>query len=359
MNAQATKALEAGWQADISQILAAPLPWQRLAGQHLVVTGASGFVGGYVTRVLLALNDSGVLDRPLQVTALVRNKGRLQEALGEASNDPQLAILEWDLGRFELPPIDHVSGVIHAASPASPVHCEKDPVGTLSPNTLGTVALLELLRRCDDPLGFLYISSSEVYGAEGLANPLHEESFGTIDPLVPRNFYAEAKRAGEATCAAYGLQYSLPTYIARLFHTYGLGLRENDGRVFADFLFNALRREPIVMKSQGAAVRAFCHGVDAVTGLFTILLTGQTCQPYNVANPGQALSVRQLADLIAGLSGVAMQAPPLETKSGADNVPATAPRATVLPDISRLEGLGWHPTITAEDGFRRLITAMS
>lgn len=355
MSAQASSALETGWQQDVEQILAAPLAWQRFSGQHVVVTGASGFVGGYATRVLLALNDSDKLSQPVRVTALVRSQERMRRALGSRADDPQLNILEWDLGRLERPPIDGASAVIHAASPASPIHCEQDPVGTLAPNTLGTAALLELLRDGANPLGFLYVSSSEVYGAEALANPLHEQSFGTIDPLVPRNFYAEAKRAGEATCAAYALQYGVPTYIARLFHTYGLGLRANDGRVFADFLFNAVRREPIVMKSKGEAVRAFCHGVDALTGLFTILLSGQVGQPYNVANPAQALSVRQLAELIARLSGVAMQAPPLETADGAP----TTPRATVLPNISRLKGLGWHPTITAEDGFRRLIMAMS
>ncbi len=358
MSATLSGALEAGWQADVAQILSAPLPWQRLAGHHIVVTGASGFVGGYATRVLLALNDSGMMDQPLQVTALVRRRDRLMEALGPASSDPQLRILEWDLGRFERPPIKGATGVIHAASPASPIHCEKDPVGTLAPNTLGTIALLELLREAHDPLGLLYVSSSEVYGAEALANPLHEETFGTIDPMVPRNFYAEAKRAGEATCAAYSMQHGLPTYIARLFHTYGLGLRANDGRVFADFLFNALRREPIVMKSKGEAVRAFCHGVDAVTGLFTIMLKGKTACPYNVANPGQALSVRDLAALIAALSGVEMQAPALDA-SPPEGGGTPAARSTVLPDTSRLQSLGWTPKITAKDGFERLLTAMS
>jgi dTDP-glucose 4,6-dehydratase len=93
----------------------------------------------------------------------------------------------------------------------------------------------------------------------------------------------------------------MPTYIVRPFHTYGPGLQENDGRVFADFVFDIVRGQDIKMKSDGSARRAFCYVTDAIIGFFTVLLKGEIATPYNVANPAAELSVRNLADLLVSL----------------------------------------------------------
>src|SRR3546814_1330299 len=125
-----------------------------------------------------------------------------------------------------------------------------------------------------DPRGFLFISSSEVYGAVSQEAPLEEKHYGVIDPATLRACYAESKRMGETMCIAWHQQYGIPTFIARPFHTYGPGLVPSDGRVFSDFVFNIVRNENIVMNSDGMARRAFCYATDAVVGLFSILLKG-------------------------------------------------------------------------------------
>jgi dTDP-glucose 4,6-dehydratase len=245
---------------------------------------------------------------------------------------------------------------LHVASQASPRFYGTDPVGTLLPNAVGTAALLEALRRSPSPKAFLFVSSSEVYGAVSGSGSLAENDYGRVDPATVRACYAESKRLGETLCVAWHAQHGLPTYIVRPFHTYGPGLEPEDGRVFADFVFNVLRGENIVMSSDGSARRAFCYVSDAIAGFLTVLLAGQPAMPYNVANPDAELSVMDLAELLVGLYPekhlrVERRAPP----GGASYLASTYSR--LVPDVSRLQALGWRAEVNPATGFRRMIEA--
>jgi dTDP-glucose 4,6-dehydratase len=171
-----------------------------------------------------------------------------------------------------------------------------------------------------------------------------------------RACYAESKRMGETMCVAWHQQYGIPAHIVRPFHTYGPGLTQNDGRVFADFAFNVVRGENIVMNSDGSARRAFCYASDAAAGFFAALLKGAPGQPYNVANPAGELSVMALAELLVGLfpeKGLQVERRvPADAKS---YLQSTYNR--LVPDVSRLEALGWKPEIDPARGFRRMIEA--
>jgi UDP-glucuronate decarboxylase len=343
------------WQ-DVSSILAGDLPWRKLTGCRIVVTGAAGFLGGYLVRTLLALYPSGKLDRPVNVIAVVRDVPKACARLCDVIDDPHLTFQTSDLRAIAKLEVADCNYVLHAASQASPRFYSVDPVGTLLPNALGTTALLECLRSSADPRGMLFVSSSEVYGEALCSRSLNEESYGVLNPLSIRACYAEGKRFGEALCAAWYHQYKLPTYIVRPFHTYGHGLQENDGRVFADFPFNIIRGENIVMKSDGTARRAFCYVSDAITGFFTVLLAGAPAVPYNVANSAGALSVLELAELLVSLypekklsvvrSRIASQASRMDGIS-----------SELLPDTRRLESLGWRAKVDPATGFRRMIDA--
>lgn len=345
------------WASDLQVIAEYDLPWHRLSGRRMLITGASGLLGGYLTRCLLSLHRLGKVNKPVQVVAMVRDALRARERLADIVDDPQLELLEWDLNRISVPEIGPCDYVIHAASQASPRFYGKDPVGTLLPNTLGTAVLLAALQQqSPDPQGFLFISSSEVYGSTPEESTLSEKDYGTLDPTTVRACYAESKRLGETLCVAWTQQYKTPTFIVRPFHTYGPGLQADDGRVFADFVFNVLRNENIVMMSDGAARRAFCYASDAVTGFFTVLLEGEAATPYNVANPAGELSVIELAELLVGLcpeKGLQVERrAPIE---GNAYLPSTFSR--LVPDVSKLAALGWAPQVTPEQGFRRMIKA--
>lgn len=345
------------WIGDVAAIAERELPWQRFSGQRVLVTGAGGFLGGYLVRTLLALYHLGKVEQPVQVVAMVRDATRARARLSDISGDAYLELLEWDLNRIAVPQIGPCTYVLHAASQASPRFYGTDPVGTLLPNAVGTAALLEALQvQSPDPRGFLFISSSEVYGAVPGDVLLSETKYGTLDPATVRACYAESKRLGETLCVAWSLQHKIPTHIVRPFHTYGPGLQADDGRVFADFAFNVLRGENIVMISDGLARRAFCYASDAVAGFFTVLLTGESARPYNVANPAGELSVIELAELMVGLYPEKKLVVERRAPTGNSSyLPSTFNR--LIPDVRQLTALGWAPTITPAQGFRRMIEA--
>jgi len=305
---------------------------------------------------LLALRWSGKVEQPVHVIGIVRNVAKAALQLADLGDDPYLELQQHDLARSSPPDIRTCSYILHAASQASPKHYGTDPVGTLLPNAIGTLALLQALQTSSRPLGFLFVSSSEVYGSLSNNVPLSESSYGGLDPTVVRTCYAEGKRFGEALCTAWFHQYRLPTYIVRPFHTYGPGLQQDDGRVFADFAFNVIRGENIVMTSDGSARRAFCYVSDAIAGFFTVLLRGDAATAYNVANSTADLSLIELAELLTNLyPEKKLLVERRELPSGCAYVPSRL--SSVLPDTSRLSALGWRAGIDPATGFHRMIEA--
>jgi len=342
------------WREDITQTLSVDLPWEAFDGCAILVAGANGFLPAAMVETLLALalRDRGPR---LRVIALARSRENALRRFAAHLGHPALSIHIADVSQ----PLDidgPVDMIVHAASQASPRFYGRDPVGTALPNVIGTNNLLELARR-KAVSRFLYFSSSEVYGAfDGRRDPMDERSFGALDPAALRACYAESKRMGETLCVSYGAQYGVDCVIARPFHTYGPGMRLDDGRVFADFVCDIVAGRDIVLNSDGSAERAFCYLADATTAFFTLLLKGERSMAYNVGNSRAVISIRDLASMLAGIYPErrlsARFAPPRQgyIASGV---------ARSAPDTSRLEALGWRPRTSIEEGFRRTIEIYS
>lgn len=342
------------WRADIARVLASPLPWDEFNGRTILVAGANGFLPAAMVETLLALGAREGGARP-RVIALARSRDNASRRFAAHLDNPALTIHIADVCEpLELDgPVDVI---IHAASQASPRYYGSDPVGTALPNVLGTNRLLDLARY-KKAERFLYFSSSEVYGAfDNRRAPISETSFGRLDPALTRACYAESKRMGETLCVAYGVQYGVPAVIARPFHTYGPGMRLDDGRVFADFTRDIVEGRDIVLNSDGFAERAFCYLADATEAFFTLLLKGEPGVAYNVGNASAVMSIRDLARTLAGLypeRRLAARFAPPRTDYIASAVQGSAP------DTTRLEQLGWRPRTTIAEGFRRTIEIYS
>lgn len=341
---------------DILSIANAKIPWEKLSGCRVVVTGAGGFLGRYIIYTLISLYRLGKVSKPINVVGLVRNVVSANDLFSRVEQDGQLSYIEWDLNSIALPDLGDVNYIIHAASQASPRFYSIDPIGTLMPNAVGTATLLQALQKSIDPRGFLFVSSSEVYGSTAVNTPLRETDFGVSDPATVRACYSESKRLGETMCMAWDRQFNIPTFIVRPFHTYGHGLLSNDGRVFADFVFNILHGENIAMSSDGSARRAFCYVSDAIAGFFTVLLAGQHATAYNVANPNGELSIMELAEMLVALyPEKGLKVDRIKPREDSSYMPTTFNR--LVPNVDRLMGIGWVPKINPQEGFQRMIEA--
>ena len=335
---------------DLQNIIAADLPWKDLYGKTVLVTGANGFLPAYMVQALLLLNENSRAPE-VKVIGLVRNIEKAKRRFEMHLDRNDFSLLSADISK----PVqidEKIDFIIHAASQASPKYYGIDPVGTLSANTIGTYHLLNLAVE-NSIEKFLYFSSSEVYGAVVNSDNINENMYGTIDPMQVRSCYAESKRMGETMCVSFASQHKVPVSIVRPFHTYGPGLSFDDGRVFADFVANIVRGEDIVMNSDGSAVRSFCYLADATTGFFTVLLKGENSMAYNVGNPGGAISIKELANILVKLYPQKKVKAVFKEPGNATYLQSNFSR--LCPSIEKIKMLGWQPSTDLKEGFRRTI----
>lgn len=335
---------------DFRALLAAGLPWERLAGRSVLITGATGLIASYLTEALLFRNEVTPGD-PCSVVALVRDPARAAVRFARYRGRADLCILAQDV--VDPVPADlRAEYVVHAAGHATPRLFGDDPVGTYRAAVLGTHRLLEHAHRtgCE---GFLLLSSGAVQGTvRGDDVVLDERIVGVVDPLDAYACYAESKRMAETMCRSWTRQFGVRTRIARLGHTYGPGLRRDDDRAFAQFVHSAVDGRDIVLHTDGAAVRYYCYLADAVDALLRILVLGGDGEAYLLANPDAPCSVRDLATLIASLvPGRGVRVRYAAAPAGA--VPNRDPAHRI--DVSKLRALGWSPAVGIREGFGRTI----
>lgn len=322
---------------DVDRAIQALPDVQKLRSARILITGATGLVGAFLTDCLLALSDQNALD--LRLYALCRNAARAKERFGERVNAIAADVSE----ATALPECDYI---IHAASNAHPKAFSADPVGTMLGNILGVRNLLEHLR-AQGHGRLLFVSTGEIYGDNpAIRDGFSETDFGKIDSMNPRACYPESKRAAETLCASYLSQYRVDSVVARLCYVYGPTITNENSRADAQFLRNALSKTDIIMKSAGAQVRSYCYVADAARALITILSGGESGSAYNVANRAAVRSIREYAEALAKVAGVQVK---FETPEDAEKRGySTVSRAVQKPD--RLEALGWKPLFSFEEG---------
>jgi UDP-glucuronate decarboxylase len=338
---------------DLETIYKAHINWSRFAGKTILISGANGFLPAYMVESLLYI-DQHYLNSGIKVIALVRNPDKAKKRFTHYLNNPNLSFIEQDVAD-EINTDIKIDYIIHAASQASPQYYGTDPVGTLSANIMGTSNLLKLAKK-NEVESFLFFSSGEVYGSVGNEHmPVNEEYYGYLNPLLVRSCYAESKRMGENMCVSYLQQYKVNTKIIRPFHTYGPGMDLNDGRVFVDFVSDILNGKNIIIKSDGTAKRAYCYLTDAITAYFKVLLDGKNGEAYNVGNPYNEYSVKELANILVSLFKEKSLKVIMENTGNSNYLPSQVSR--IVPNISKIKNLGWEPLVSAEDGFYRTVTS--
>jgi UDP-glucuronate decarboxylase len=339
---------------DVSEIITRiGKPLHKLSGTTLLVTGANGFLCSYFVDTVAALNKS-LFEKACKLIALDNFRVGLPERLAHLAGSKDVQFLQHDISQpLDL---DGVDWIIHGASIASPVFYRKFPLETIGANVNGTWHLLELSRR-KSVKGLLYLSTSEVYGDPDPAFiPTSESYRGYVSCTGPRACYDESKRLAETLCMSYHNLHATPVKIVRPFNVYGPGQRLDDGRIIPDLIGAAVRRDPIVMYSDGRATRAFCYITDAITAMWHVLLSGGTGEIFNVGNDSEEVNMHQVAERVREVAG-----PPIleiEYRQSADANYVTDNPQRRCPDLSKLRGqFPWQPEIGLTEGLGRTLSA--
>jgi dTDP-glucose 4,6-dehydratase len=301
---------------------------------RILITGAAGFLGSHLCDRFLA-EGHDVIGMDNFITGSPDN-------LAHLSGNPAFSFVQHDVTNFIFVP-GPLDGVLHFASPASPVDYLELPIQTLKVGSLGTHKTLGLAK--EKKARYLLASTSEIYG-DPQVHPQPETYWGHVNPVGPRGVYDEAKRFAEAMVMAYHRFHGLDTRIVRIFNTYGPRMRPRDGRVVSNFIVQALRDEPLTVYGEGTQTRSFCYATDEVDGIYRLFMSDYT-MPVNIGNPHE-FTIRELAEQIIGLtdSSSAIESQPL---------PEDDPRVR-RPDITvaRRE-LGWEAGIDLREGLERTI----
>ncbi|HSE28342.1 MAG TPA: NAD-dependent epimerase/dehydratase family protein [Gemmatimonadales bacterium] len=308
---------------------------------RVLVTGADGFVGGWL---LQALAGAGHV-----ATAAVRpGSPALEAGLGV----PVVPLELTDGASVGAAVAGAPDAVVHLAAVASNHAARQDPGWAWTVNAAGTARLLEALAvlrdRGADPLA-LVVSSGEVYGA-GEPRPRRE-----ADPCLPASPYAASKVAAEVAAGEVGRRTGLRVIVARPFTHTGPGQAATFALPgFAARIRAAARRgEHTVPTGNLHPVRDILDVRDVVRAYVALLERGVPGETYNVAS-GVG---RPLADLFAALA----------ERLGAAVEPAPDPALVRRSDLPHLVGdpaklaaaTGWRPALPLDRTLQDLIDAQA
>jgi dTDP-glucose 4,6-dehydratase len=296
-----------------------------------VITGGAGFLGSHLCDRLIAEGwDVLCLDNLITGT---------ESNISHLLSNSRFRSARQDVTRYIDVP-DPVDYVLHFASPASPVDYLKLPIQTLKVGALGTHNSLGLALA--KKAKYLLASTSECYG-DPQVTPQPETYWGHVNPIGPRGVYDEAKRFAEAMTMAYHRTHGVDTHIVRIFNTYGPRMRLNDGRALPNFVYQALRGEPITVYGDGTQTRSFCYFSDLIDGIYKLMLSDEH-EPTNIGNP-QEITILEFARRVRELLGA-------KTEIIFEPLPVDDPKQR-CPDISKARRLlQWEPKIGLNEGLR-------
>lgn len=340
----------AAYLEDLRHVAGLDLPWEKLRGKSLLLSGATGLLGSFLVDVLMEKNGSDGLD--CTVYALGRSEEKARVRFRAHADDAHFVFIPYDvkkpLLRDDLGKVDYV---LHLASNTHPVQYATDPIGTITTNIIGLQNMLEFAS-AHDASRFAFASSVEVYGENRGDTECFDESYcGYLDCNTLRAGYPESKRCGEALCQAYRKQKGLDVVIARFARSYGPTMLMSDTKAISQFIKKGVSGEDIVLKSEGTQFYSYQYLADSVSGLLTILLQGRSGEAYNISDESSDITLRDLAAIIARINGrkVVFELPDSVERAGY----STATKARL--DGRKLAALGWKPRYDIASGIQRTV----
>ncbi len=303
----------------------------------ILVTGAGGFVGGYLLRLLK--------ERGHETAAMGIGGEDSLKAMGVPAH--RVDILEPDavkscMERF------HPHGVIHLAAISNVALSWKKPGLTADVNIRGTVNVLEALHEVNPKAKFLSIGSSDEYGLAAKSGvPLKEET-----PCLPQNPYSISKYCAEQMVLQLGKEYGLPVIHTRSFNHFGPG--QAKGFVTTDFASQIAAIErgeqaPVLKVGNLSASRDFTFVADVVRAYALLVEQDVESGVYNICS-GRAHTMEDILRELLALSKVKIDVEPDPEHMRPSDVPF------FIGDSGKLRrATGWEPRCDFHQGMKETL----
>lgn len=334
----------------ILSIAASNIDWSKLKERSILISGATGMIGSFLVDVLLEKNNKDKMN--CTVYALGRSEEKLKSRFSKHIDDSHLVFLQYDIQEpLSYDNIGTVDYVVHLASNTHPFLYSTDPIGTILTNVLGVKNMLDFSVE-HHATRFAFASSNEMYGENrGDVELFTEDYCGYINCNTLRAGYPESKRCGEALCQAYKTQKGLDIVIPRLTRTFGPTMSMSDTKAASQFINKGIMGEDIVLKSAGTQYFSYTYVADAVSGLLTVLLSGENGEAYNIADESGDIMLKDFAAIVAEISGTSVVFEIPDAIEAAGYSKATKARL----DGSKLKALGWKPQFDIRTGIEKTL----
>ncbi|SIP87266.1 GDP-mannose 4,6-dehydratase [Aquipseudomonas alcaligenes] len=289
----------------------------------LLVTGLGGFVGGHIRRMLANDDRWRLLETPAY------------DLLDPVSLDASLRNVVPD-------------AVIHLAAQTFIPESVRDPEKTLRINVLGTLNLLQALKRSGFTGALLYVSSGDIYGQVAESQlPIKESRLP-----APRNPYAVSKCSAELLCLQWSYMEPWRMMVARPFNHIGSGQAE--AFVIPSVARQLVRiglglQEPVVQVGDVDVTRDFLDVRDVIRAYLRLLDAGRSAEIYNVCS-GVERNIRQLVQQMAVLAGVEVQ-----LVQDAERLRRAEQRRVLGCSAKLQRETGWKPAIAIEETLQSVL----
>jgi len=312
--------------------------------KKILISGGLGFLGQHLARYLLRTDPDCQLTIIDDLSSSEINYGWLRNRAEILTAD--FATVSLASRRF--------SRIYHLASPVG-------SLGILTRSGYVAKEITDLAVRAgelaaDNGAAVLYVSSSEVYGKAGVQR--EDDELAVPVQTGTRMEYSLGKLAGEHLLRNLAARFGFRLTVVRPFNALGEGQSAQIGFVVPTFFQNALAGKPLPLFNGGNQVRCFCHAEDIARGLVAIQECGQDRHTYNLGNPSNAVTIRDLATRIRELCASDSQ---LETvdptqRFGAHYLEASAKS----PCIDKIKAdTGWAPAIDLDSSLARVYSYFS
>ena len=333
--------------SDLDEIIATSTSdLEEIVNKQLVITGASGFVGTWLTLSWVAarkkLNGSG----KLLITS--RNPQSLLPLVNVIDSRSPITALSSDIRNLHIPSEFRNGNLIHAATPASAALNASDPAAMLKIIIEGQERVIVEAVRMNNRL--LFLSSGAVYGRQPLdLSHLPETWEGAPQIGDSNSAYHEGKRVAELMGNIAATKQGLHFISARLFAFIAPFLPLGTHFAAGNFIRDALSSNQIEIQSGGGSVRSYLYATDLCSGLWALLARGETGSAYNIGSD-QDITIKELAIKVAWLAGTNARV----NVRGLDT-PENVSR--YVPSLERLHNeIGMKQSISLEQSLKRTIS---